>query len=228
MQVVGVLGADIDIKVIREGKVGSRGERLTIATNFGHYGLPPPAGLLRLDTHKHPFRSDLQEVLHAVIGDPPYGVRAGGKKSGARPEQAERRPPITDRATHIPATQPYTLGECLRDLLDLSARLLVVGGRLVYFLPATPDAYDEAEVPAHPALRLVANSEQILTTRYSRRLVTMEKIAPYDAAAAAAAHAARPDPTLAIDRLHDIVYEQAPAGQPEGAAPRRRCRGKLF
>ena len=53
--------------------------------------------------------------------------------------------------------QPYTLGECLRDLLDLSARLLVVGGRLVYFLPATPETYCEEEVPGHPALRLVAN-----------------------------------------------------------------------
>lgn len=54
-------------------------------------------------------------------------------------------------------TQPYTLGECLRDLLELSARLLVRGGRLVYFLPATPDTYNEADIPQHPALQLVAN-----------------------------------------------------------------------
>ena len=45
------------------------------------------------------------QVLHAVIGDPPYGVRAGGKKSGAKPEIADRRNPITDPSTHIPATQ---------------------------------------------------------------------------------------------------------------------------
>jgi hypothetical protein len=67
------------------------------------------------------------------------------------------------------------LGECLRDLLDLSARLLRVGGRLVYFMPAAPEAYDDSEVPQHPALSLVANTEQVLNSRYSRRLITMRK-----------------------------------------------------
>ena len=64
-------------------------------------------------------------------------------------------------------------------MLDISARLLRVGGRLVYFLPAAPEVYKEEEVPRHPALRLVANSEQVLTTRYSRRLITMEKVTPF-------------------------------------------------
>ena len=66
-------------------------------------------------------------------------------------------------------------GECLRDLLDLSAQLLRAGGRLVYFLPAAPEIYSEAEVPGHPALALVANCEQVLNARYSRRLITMRK-----------------------------------------------------
>lgn len=44
-------------------------------------------------------------------------------------------------ADHIPSTDPYTLGECLHDLLNQSARLLRLGGRLVYFLPATPETY---------------------------------------------------------------------------------------
>ncbi|GFR46055.1 hypothetical protein Agub_g7525 [Astrephomene gubernaculifera] len=228
-----VLGTDIDIKVIREGKVGPGGESLTIRSNFAQYGLGGRlADLIRLDTHHLPLRRDLEGILHAVIGDPPYGVRAGGKKSGAAPEAAAKRNPITDRATHIPATQPYTLGECLRDLLDMSARLLVVGGRLVYFLPASPETYDEGELPYHPALQLVANSEQILTSRYSRRLITMEKVRPYDADAAAAYHASKPDPTMAIDRIHDIVYEQIQqqqAGEENGGGkPRRRCRGKCF
>ena len=37
-----------------------------------------------------------------------------------------------------------------------------------------------AEATAHPMLTLFANSEQPLTTRYSRRLVTMCKSAAYD------------------------------------------------
>ncbi|KAG2422078.1 hypothetical protein HYH02_015518, partial [Chlamydomonas schloesseri] len=101
-----VMGTDIDIKVLREGKPGPGGtDRVCIGSNFTQYGLPQPVGLIRLDTHKHPLRPDLQEVLHAIIGDPPYGVRAGGKKSGAKPELADKRNPITDPSTHIPATQ---------------------------------------------------------------------------------------------------------------------------
>ena len=44
----------------------------------------------------------------------------------------------------------------------------------------------------------MANSEQILTSRYSRRLVTMEKVAPYDAAAAAAHYEALGPPRQAL------------------------------
>ncbi|GLI63539.1 hypothetical protein VaNZ11_006528 [Volvox africanus] len=240
-----VMGADIDIKIICEGKIGKGGERLTIYSNFEQYGLPAPVGLIRMDAHRHPIRPDLSEIFHAIIGDPPYGVRAGGRKSGLPKAEMAQRLLIRDRDTYIPSTQPYTLGECLRDLLDLSARLLVVGGRLVYFLPATPGTYDEADIPQHPALKLVANSEQILTSRYSRRLITMEKVQPYDVATATAYYAARPDLTMAIDRLHDIVYDQLPVlptaeaaattaavgADCDGSAtsvvkPRRRCRGK--
>ena len=79
-------------------------------------------------------------------------------------------------------------GECLRDLLDTSAKLLRPGGRLVYFMPAAPEVYREEEIPQHPALRLVANSEQVLSTKFSRRLITMEKVrrATHDAGPRAA------------------------------------------
>lgn len=40
-----------------------------------------------------------------------------------------------------------------------------------------------AEMTAHPMLELLENSEQPLTTRYSRRLITLKKVAPYDASA---------------------------------------------
>lgn len=45
----------------------------------------------------------------------------------------------------------------MRDLLDFSAQTLVVGGRLVFFLPATIDTYGEDELPQHPALKIVYN-----------------------------------------------------------------------
>lgn len=80
-----------------------------------------------------------------------------------------------NHSPQLPAAE-YSLGECLRDLLDFAARALVVGGRLVFFIPATPETYDEAEIPTHPALALLYNSEQLLTTRYSRRLLTYQKM----------------------------------------------------
>lgn len=36
--------------------------------------------------------------------------------------------------------------------------------------------YDESGLPSHPCLKLVANSEQILTKIISRRLLTFEKV----------------------------------------------------
>ncbi len=136
------------------GKVDADGQQLDVYSNFQQYNLTPRlAGLLRMDMHAHALRPGLEEVFHAIIGDPPYGVRAGGRKSAAKPDMQ-----INDRASHIVSTAPYAMGECLRDLLDLAARLLVVGGRLVYFFPASPDTYREAEVPGHPTLRVVSNS----------------------------------------------------------------------
>lgn len=62
-------------------------------------------------------------------------------------------------------------------------------------------------------------SEQILTRRYSRRLVTMEKIKQYDKAEAVAYHLAQGEPTMAIDRIHEIVYEPG-EGKSGGSTPK--------
>jgi len=69
--------------------------------------------------------------------------------------------------------------------MDNASRLLGVGGRLAFFMPCAADADDARcagadETPSHPMLRLVAKSDQMLSTRWGRRLVTFEKIVPYD------------------------------------------------
>lgn len=87
--------------------------------------------------------------------------------------------PDDKRAGHIPSTAPYTLPECVHDLLDLAARLLVKGGRLVFFFPAARDECSLDFFPTHPCFTLRASSEQILSTRYSRCLLTMEKTGDY-------------------------------------------------
>ena len=71
---------------------------------------------------------------------------------------------------------PGAAGECARDLLDTSARMLRTGGRLAFFMPAAPGAYHARDVPTHPALGPVANCEQVLSSRYSRRLIVLEKV----------------------------------------------------
>ena len=74
----------------------------------------------------------LQEVFDAIICDPPYGVRAGGKKSVAKEHK------VMCSETHIPSTDPYPFEECLKDLLHLAAKHLKLGARLVFFLPSAP------------------------------------------------------------------------------------------
>lgn len=122
-------------------------------------------------------------MFDAIVCDPPYGVRAGGRKSGGRKMLNGKREayiiPEEMRTDHIPSTAPYTLVECVHDLLDMAARLLVMGGRLVYFFPAAREDCSEAHFPKHPCFTMVSNCEQILSTRWSRCLLTMEKTGKY-------------------------------------------------
>ncbi|CAM8914373.1 unnamed protein product [Rhodiola kirilowii] len=173
------MGADIDIRVVRDG----RGPNCNIWSNFDQYGLSSPISLLRADNNLPPWRPGLKEVFDAIICDPPYGVRAGGRKSGGRKLlKGTVEPyivPDDKRLGHIPSTAPYSLAECLHDLLDLGAKMLVMGGRLVYFYPVLRDNATECQYPEHPCLKLVAVSEQILSLRYSRVLLTMVKVGKY-------------------------------------------------
>jgi tRNA (guanine10-N2)-methyltransferase len=217
------MGMDIDMRVLRDGKLdpkakpvgkdgtGAPAGRVTNWSNFDDAALTRPLALLRADLAAPPYRKNLPPWAHAIICDPPYGVRAGGRKSGGRLQDSkpgyEPKPvPEHLRATHIPSTAFYPLAECVADLLDTAAATLVTGGRLVYFFPASL-AEDRAEaLPAHPCLELVANSQQLLTTRFGRRLITMRKArewypgAKAEAAAAAAAAAAACEASAAAPR----------------------------
>ncbi|KAH7624316.1 hypothetical protein Ndes2526B_g00501 [Nannochloris sp. 'desiccata'] len=195
------LGTDIDIRVIKHGKKDKKGQPVNIWTNFQDYELPAPLGLLRLDLNRSPFREHLEEILDVIVADPPYGVRAGARKSRSVPDAV-----IPDRATHIAATSPYTLAECLRDLVESAARWLCVGGKLVYWTPCAPGYYLEEELPKHPAMEMEANCEQVLALRYSRRLIVMRKVRKYDGKAAREYYEKIGPPKMALDDLRDYVY----------------------
>lgn len=166
-----VMGADIDVRVLRDGKddacalkaarvrrrrpaplhaaaaeaeaeaeearaeePAGEVERVNVWTNFRDARLPLPLALLHADLAALPFRPGLVGWLHAVVCDPPYGVRAGGRRGGGRKKdengEAFAVPPHL-RHNHIPSTEFYPLDDCLADLLDASAQALVPGGRCV-------------------------------------------------------------------------------------------------
>ncbi|WIA11111.1 hypothetical protein OEZ85_011255 [Tetradesmus obliquus] len=205
------MGCDIDVRVLKHGrKCPKTGRQVDIYSNYEQYGLQYPVGLLRMDVHTHPFREGMGEVFSAILGDPPYGVRAGGRKLVAKSHA------IRHRSSHIPSTEPYSLTECLADLLELAAATLVTGGRLVFFMPASPETYKEDQLPCHPMLAIASNVEQPLQSRYSRRLVTMVKVKPYDPVVAAQFKESRKDFVMDIDRLHDIVYATEQQQQQQG------------
>ncbi|CAM6108617.1 unnamed protein product [Calypogeia fissa] len=231
------MGADIDIRVIRDGKGPDR----NVWSNFKQYDLPQPLGLIRADNNLRPWRPDLSEVFDAIICDPPYGVRAGGRKSGGRRVLNGTKDPYiiseAKRHDHIPSTAPYTLEECLHDLLDMAAQLLVTGGRLVFFYPAPRDECSVEHLPSHPCFTLVASSEQILSTRYSRCLLTMEKTGRYTDEIAAKAKETHNEFKInhaqivgkdRENRLHSVVFSPLDASLEtlELSESRPRYRGK--
>eukprot|EP00029_Vermamoeba_vermiformis_P002226 TRINITY_DN12601_c0_g1_i1.p1 TRINITY_DN12601_c0_g1~~TRINITY_DN12601_c0_g1_i1.p1 ORF type:complete len:600 (+),score=172.00 TRINITY_DN12601_c0_g1_i1:31-1830(+) len=89
---------------------------------------------------------------------------------------------LKEKGEYVPMCVPYSVVELLSDLLGFAARTLVVGGRLVYWLPTTAE-YKDSDLPQHPCFKVVANSEQPLSSKYSRRLITVEKVIAYDEAA---------------------------------------------
>ncbi len=67
----------------------------------------------------------------------------------------------------------------MQDLLNMAARSLRVGGRLVYLLPVEmgEDAPPNAGVlPVHGCLGLVCVCDQVLNSKLVRKMVVMEKV----------------------------------------------------
>ncbi|KAF4316857.1 hypothetical protein BBO99_00006304 [Phytophthora kernoviae] len=192
-------GTDIDIRVLLGTGVGVSGAgavpaaekaddsdtkgRVNVVTNFKQYGLPLPE-LVRADNSMSPLVQQCQGFFDAVVCDPPYGIRAGARKSGRKRQIKSDVATAVKQANYIAPTQPYAAEDVMKDLLEFSAKTLREGGRLVYLLPTTYE-YTDADLPRHPILQVLANSEQKLTKKYARRLITMVKRTPSAAEMAA-------------------------------------------
>eukprot|EP01027_Heterolobosea_sp_BB2_P014707 GEZU01021096.1.p1 GENE.GEZU01021096.1~~GEZU01021096.1.p1 ORF type:complete len:277 (-),score=69.55 GEZU01021096.1:168-998(-) len=146
--------------------------------NWEQYKLPKHTfvGIQRVDfaQFRHLYRQT--EILDAIIADPPYGIRESTRKIGVRrprPEGAVLPP------EHIPQRINYEVSTMLQDLLEFGARMLRKGGRLCFWI-GTTNEFKESDLPRNAAFVLIANSEQSLTQRLKRRLITMEKVMTFE------------------------------------------------
>jgi tRNA (guanine10-N2)-methyltransferase len=214
------VGTDLDWKVLH---ARTRKAKHTIPDTFKAYGLRVPE-LLCADTGylKVPlFRRT--ELFDAIVSDPPYGIRAGATRIGARIKnvatlctcatgklsgnidmrahdaactarvmsekqhresqaQQAKQQGKEGYAEHVPSRVQYEVHQVMADLMDMAARLLRVGGRLVYLLPSS-NVLTEAQLPTHPCLELLVASEQVMRRNlFSRFCVTMRKRCAWDAA----------------------------------------------
>ena len=204
-------GMDIDVRVLKgamyagstrhqideghdvEGAGGAGGERSVgpvpgpkrdIFETFRSYNLESPE-LLRMDIHlldRHVTQT-LASVFDVIVTDPPYGIRAGGRKSG-KTNGCTYSIPAENRPDHIPSTQNYPVEEVMLDLLHAAARLLKLGGSLCYLIPTSFD-FEVEDLPKHPCLALKRLCHQGLSTRHGRHMVLMHKISEYTEALAA-------------------------------------------
>ena len=162
-----VVGSDIDYLTLhartRPSRVGQkkRAEDESFVANFEQYGLVANyLGVITSDFSLSPWVQD-RPWLDAVVTDPPYGIRERTTKVGTVKDYSENPIPDEYLDCHYPQKVSYSLEHLLTDLLNFSARSLVTGGRLVYWLPVIRQGYTEDSVPSHPALELIADCEQV-------------------------------------------------------------------
>lgn len=177
------MGFDIDLRALRR----AFGDTLASTwSNFRTLDLSPPLSLVRLDMANRPIRERAFESLFdSVLTDPPYGLRAGGRKTGHpgernfinRAGRNNKKAGGVSKEEDLALTAPYGLAESLADLVDLASMCLRINGRLVFFCPGVKGGKDEvaSALPSHPAMRRVAMCEQPLSGRRSRYLIAMRK-----------------------------------------------------
>ncbi|XP_076636962.1 tRNA (guanine(10)-N(2))-methyltransferase TRMT11 [Colletes latitarsis] len=173
------LGTDIDFLMLH-GR--TRPTRITqkirekdesVAANMSQYGKSSyHIDIVVSDFSVPLWRSDM--CVDAIITDPPYGIREATEKIGT----TKLNPVIEEHqaSSHIPSKIDYGLPEIYKDLLSFSAKHLKMNRRLVCWFPLFRDQYSDNQLPTHPCLELIANSEQVLSNYTSRRLLTYRKI----------------------------------------------------
>ncbi|XP_043654665.1 tRNA (guanine(10)-N2)-methyltransferase homolog [Drosophila teissieri] len=177
-----VLGADIDYMMVHARcrpsritqKVREKDE--SIRANLKQYGCADRYMDVVVADFSNPVW-DPRISFDSIITDPPYGIREATEKVEKKISlKANTR---SDNMVHYPSTSHYSLQSLYGDLLVFAAKHLKLAGRLVCWLPFHSEDYDPKMLPQHQNLNLIANSEQQLTGKTARRLLTYEKFSEY-------------------------------------------------
>lgn len=104
---------------------------------------------LCFDVTQHPLHRG--SLFDAIVADPPYGVRAGAKRSGRRDVHKLRDAPVLlangnwshEQADYLPPKRPYALHDLLADLFTFALHFLVPHGRLVFWMPTMSEVEDD-------------------------------------------------------------------------------------
>ncbi|KAJ9121979.1 hypothetical protein QFC24_004562 [Naganishia onofrii] len=183
-----VMGSDIDGRQMR-GK-DKTGPGVFRAAN--QYGVRDKVlDCLTFDVTRNPWRRG--ELLDAIITDPPYGVRAGakrlGRKEGGKKKQISEPVKLPngvwshEMPGYVPASRPYEMVDLVYDLVLFARYMLVPGGRLVFFLPTFTEEWDPVDVPVVEGMREISFGQGSAQdyNKWSRRLITLEKVKVVDA-----------------------------------------------
>ena len=140
---------------------------LNVRSNYAQYKLQMPQ-LFVADFSHSPWVAG-RGMFDSIICDPPYGIREGSRQINVRAQTidddtAAASSPARDTEGTVASggkRERLAVVDALQNLLDFAAGSLVVGGRLVYWLPTTMDYLPE-DCPTHPLLEMVANCESAL------------------------------------------------------------------
>lgn len=193
-----VWGSDIDGRSFRgtgkggrEEKGGCGGEerreggRKGVWRNFEEYGLEGLMGDCFIsDLLNTPLRrqgaGDGTGWLDGIICDPPYGVREGLKVLGNREPRPDKTPFMIDGVPahtlpgYVAPKKPYSFERILDDILAFAADMLVVDGRLAFWMPSANEDDEVLEIPSHEMLEMVECCVQRFH-KWSRRLLVYRR-----------------------------------------------------
>eukprot|EP00794_Sanderia_malayensis_P011859 gene11859-13092_t len=136
-------GSDIDRTIIygrgRSSRAGNKNWRARdelIRTNYQQYGLVDHyVDVMVADICRTPLRCC--EIFDAIITDPPYGIREGGRRLTARDDNQPETSKDSE-AVLFPSSSLHQLSDIITDLIKFAALYLRLGADLFIGCPSMP------------------------------------------------------------------------------------------